>query len=265
MNPSAGFYVCGETVVLASRKTTKIAFPTITAAEIKDTGRGDFVSKAIALLQTTWFIVQCVARGVESIALTELELVTLALATLNWLMYYFWWDKPLGVKEPVRVYTVDMAPPKIDVDGEERLVSLTLDNVQYVKFMCKYSDSTRLLRKLPPFVQRLFLTPLKRLRSLAQHIIFAWHVAFHLFLLVIDYSASLQPLSRHYSATQSQFPGDKYLWFIYLPIYWFVILPFLFLFFSLMSIVDTDTIFSHNESMFPLSMLLEPARITCFS
>ena len=107
-------------------KTSEIAFPTITAAEIKDKGRGDFLSKAIAILQTTWFIMQCIVRGVEGIALTELELVTLALSTLNALMYYFWWDKPLGVMEQVRVYTVDMNPPKNVVDGGKRLVSMIL-------------------------------------------------------------------------------------------------------------------------------------------
>ena len=136
-------------------KTSEIAFPTITAAEIKDKGRGDFLSKAIAILQTTWFIAQCIARGVEGIALTELELVTLALATLNGLMYYFWWDKPLGVKEPVRVYTVDVDPPKKVVDGKERLVNMTLSTANCTKCSCvTCSNSTRLLWKLHPIFFR---------------------------------------------------------------------------------------------------------------
>ena len=105
-------------------ETPEIAFPVITAAEIRDRGRGDFLSKAIAILQSIWFIVQCIARGVEGLALTELELVTLALASLTGLMYYFWWDKPLGVMEPIRVYTVNMDPPKKIVDGEELRVSV---------------------------------------------------------------------------------------------------------------------------------------------
>ena len=105
-------------------ETQEIAFPVVTAAEIRDKGRGDFLSKAIAILQSIWFIVQCIARGVEGLALTELELVTLALASLTGLMYYFWWDKPLGVMEPIRVYTVDMGPPNKVVDGAEQLVSM---------------------------------------------------------------------------------------------------------------------------------------------
>ena len=105
-------------------ETSQIIFPVLTTAEILDKGRGDFLSKAIAILQSIWFIVQCIARGVEGLALTELELVTLALASLTGLMYYFWWDKPLGVMEPIRVYTVDMGPPNKVVDGAEQLVSM---------------------------------------------------------------------------------------------------------------------------------------------
>jgi len=55
-------------------------------------------------LQTTWFILQCIARGQQRLALTELELITLALASLNAITYAFWWHKPLGVQEPVRIY-----------------------------------------------------------------------------------------------------------------------------------------------------------------
>jgi len=106
-----------------------IAFPTITAAEIHDKARGDFLSKAIVILQSLWFIVQCIARGKQGLALTELELVTLALASLNGVMYYFWWDKPLGVKEPIKVYPSNVDPPKKVIHGEGRLVSLNMDSI----------------------------------------------------------------------------------------------------------------------------------------
>ena|SRR5438309_1047098 len=72
----------------------EIAFPTITAAEIHDKARGDFLSKTIVILQSLWFTVQCISRGKQGFALTELEVVTLALVSLNTVIYYFWWDKP---------------------------------------------------------------------------------------------------------------------------------------------------------------------------
>jgi len=79
-------------------------FPDITEADIQDRSKGDVLFKIITILQTTWFIIQCIARGQQHLALTELELVTLALASLNWATFAFWWYKPLGVQEPVRVY-----------------------------------------------------------------------------------------------------------------------------------------------------------------
>ena len=81
-----------------------IEIPRVTAAAIEDRSKGDALSKIIAILQTTWFIVQCIARGQQGLAVTELELVTLALASLNAATFAIWWDKPLGVQDPVKIF-----------------------------------------------------------------------------------------------------------------------------------------------------------------
>ncbi len=85
-------------------KDSNFEFPDITEADIQDRSKGDMLFKLIAILQTTWFIVQCIARGKQHLALTELELVTLALASLNAVTFAIWWHKPLGVQEPVKIY-----------------------------------------------------------------------------------------------------------------------------------------------------------------
>jgi len=108
---------------------SKISFPTITAAEIQDKARGDFLSKAIVILQSIWFIVQCIARGKQGLALTELELVTLALASLNGVMCYFWWDKPLGVKEPVKLYRKGREPAERVLKATDQVGSAMFPNV----------------------------------------------------------------------------------------------------------------------------------------
>jgi hypothetical protein len=86
------------------KKHPDIEIPAISAAYIKDRSKGDALSKIIAILQTTWFIAQCVARGQQRIALTELELITLALASLNAVTFAIWWHKPLEVRDPIKVY-----------------------------------------------------------------------------------------------------------------------------------------------------------------
>jgi hypothetical protein len=79
-------------------------FPRIAVEDIEDKSKGDFISKGLVLLQTGWFIAQCIARGSQGLPITELELVTVAFAVLNLVMYVLWWDKPLNVQRAVRVY-----------------------------------------------------------------------------------------------------------------------------------------------------------------
>ena len=54
-----------------------IDFPGITENEIRDKSKGDVLLKGLVVIQTGWFILQCIARGIEGLPLTGLELVTL--------------------------------------------------------------------------------------------------------------------------------------------------------------------------------------------
>ena len=78
--------------------------PRVTAADIQDRSKGDALSKMIALLQTKLFLLHSIARALKRLALTELELVTLALVILDVVIFVVWWHKPLGVQEPVKIY-----------------------------------------------------------------------------------------------------------------------------------------------------------------
>ncbi|KAI9509503.1 hypothetical protein F5148DRAFT_1282927 [Russula earlei] len=98
-------------------------FPRIAKEEIEDKSKGDAISKALVILQTGWFVVQCIARGVQGLPVTELELVTVAFATLNFVIYLLWWDKPLNVQRGVRVYKKRDADEPID-DGNMEATSL---------------------------------------------------------------------------------------------------------------------------------------------
>ena len=94
-----------------SNLNPEFSLPTLTDEEIEDRSKADALSKIIAVLQTTWFLVQCIARHHQQLALTELELVTLALASLNFATYVIWWYKPLDVKVPSRIYKAVAAAP----------------------------------------------------------------------------------------------------------------------------------------------------------
>lgn len=82
-----------------------IDFPTVTEEEIEDKSKGDALSKGITLLQITWFIIQIIARQQQNLAITQLELTTVALSSLNVAMYVFWWNKPLDLRCPFILQT----------------------------------------------------------------------------------------------------------------------------------------------------------------
>lgn len=103
-----------------------ICFPDITENEINDRSKGDALSKSIAFLQLTWFIIQIIARAAQGLDITELELTTAALAGLNSVMYIFWWSKPCDVRFPVVLRT----------KGAEQLLAKTSKATTW-----KYPDS----------------------------------------------------------------------------------------------------------------------------
>ncbi|KZP11718.1 hypothetical protein FIBSPDRAFT_837244 [Athelia psychrophila] len=87
--------------VLALVRSRSLVPPT--SGELGDRSKGDALSKTIAILQTFWFVAQCIARHVENLAITNLEIVTLAYTAITVAMYAAWWHKPLKVQYPVRV------------------------------------------------------------------------------------------------------------------------------------------------------------------
>jgi len=98
----------------------KITWPTITKEEIADRSKGDYLSKTIVLFQATWFVGQCIARGAYGLPVTELEVVTLAFASLTGVVYYLWWDKPLDVRCSIPVHLLDGRLGKIEEDIEKK-------------------------------------------------------------------------------------------------------------------------------------------------
>jgi hypothetical protein len=72
--------------------------------EIQDKSKTDWLAKTLVLLQTGWFVVQCIARGIAHLPLSELEVITLAYTIMNVGIYAAWWNKPRNVDRPVRVY-----------------------------------------------------------------------------------------------------------------------------------------------------------------
>ena len=79
-------------------------FTMLTKAEIEDRGKSDWLAKSLVLLQTSWFVIQCIAWGINHLPLTHLEIIMLAYAAMNFVIYIFWWYKPLNINRPVCMF-----------------------------------------------------------------------------------------------------------------------------------------------------------------
>ncbi|GJJ16224.1 hypothetical protein Clacol_010520 [Clathrus columnatus] len=85
--------------------------------EILDKSKRDWLAKAFAVAQTTWFVIQCIAREVQHLPLTEIELMTCAYALLSAVIYIFWWNKPFRVNFPIMVHSeIPHRPPELKLD-----------------------------------------------------------------------------------------------------------------------------------------------------
>ncbi|KAL9026356.1 MAG: hypothetical protein Q9196_004965 [Gyalolechia fulgens] len=77
-----------------------IAVPDITEKEIFDKSKADQITKTIACLQTGWFVTECIARAIQKLAISPLELCTCAFILCTVAVYFFWLYKPLNVTTP---------------------------------------------------------------------------------------------------------------------------------------------------------------------
>lgn len=85
-------------------ETEDIDFPDIAERDIKDKSKANILSSGLVIIQTVWFMLQCIERTIPSLLLTKLELVTMALAIYTVALYGIWWNKPLDVNCPVVVH-----------------------------------------------------------------------------------------------------------------------------------------------------------------
>ncbi|KUJ20689.1 uncharacterized protein LY89DRAFT_730707 [Mollisia scopiformis] len=66
--------------------------------DIKALSKRDPFTKLFAIVQSTWLVVQCIARASVGLPITQLELATIAFVFCGLVMYGLWWNKPYGVE-----------------------------------------------------------------------------------------------------------------------------------------------------------------------
>lgn len=127
----------------------------VTEEEIQDRAKGDSLAKAFVLLQTTWFVVQCIGRAAQHLPVTELEIVALAFITINLAIYVLWWKKPLNVERayPVR-RTKKSLPPTQPQQKRPLLKAIAWPLLVFVRISGAESDENKIVNganRVPTF------------------------------------------------------------------------------------------------------------------
>ena len=84
-------------------RTGIIPLPSVTAEDLNDRSKGDALVKGLAVLHIAWLVIQILSRGVERLAITQLEIMVLGFAACAIITYSLLWHKPQDVKLPVYI------------------------------------------------------------------------------------------------------------------------------------------------------------------
>jgi len=97
------------TLLEISRSSTKeddgpsFKLPPLTRDEIEDRSKSNDFAKLFTGIQIGWLVIQCIARGVNRLPVSPLEITTVAYALCTILAYFFWWHKPFDINIPTVV------------------------------------------------------------------------------------------------------------------------------------------------------------------
>lgn len=91
-----------EAIRYLARHDAKSLIP-LQKAVLQDPSKADGIAKIIPCLQALWFGLQCFSRVVEGLAISLLELNTLAHCVCTLFIYFFWWHKPYDVRVHVLI------------------------------------------------------------------------------------------------------------------------------------------------------------------
>ncbi|CAG8282203.1 unnamed protein product [Penicillium salamii] len=100
------FYLQPSDILMLRRERVISRLPEISEEEIQDRSKADGLMRIIAMVQIFWLCIQVITRAVAKLAVTQLEVATVAFAICAILIYILSWDKPKGVNIPTTLLNV---------------------------------------------------------------------------------------------------------------------------------------------------------------
>ncbi|KAK0207560.1 hypothetical protein IW262DRAFT_530385 [Armillaria fumosa] len=97
------------------RESWITALTEVTEEELDKRSKVDRFSKAIAIVEIFWFVLQCLARRIQYLPIIPVEMSALAFSILSIVLCVIWWYKPFGVQ----VHIVLPFRAKLDYAGHD--------------------------------------------------------------------------------------------------------------------------------------------------
>lgn len=104
--------------------------PDISEESILDKSKAHWLAKSILLIQALWFCANALARLIQGLSISLLEVTTFAHAFCTLITYALWWKKPLNVHEPT-VLNLWQSPsePEDSADNHRITTALALSTL----------------------------------------------------------------------------------------------------------------------------------------
>jgi hypothetical protein len=100
----------------------------VTEDWISDRSKADGFAKAISCAQAGWILFECIGRAKQGLPISTLEVTTVSYVACTFLMYTYWWYKPLNVSTVVEISEVSRLDVEEVCKGEDPGVTMDWRN-----------------------------------------------------------------------------------------------------------------------------------------
>ncbi|KAF6826177.1 hypothetical protein CPLU01_09825 [Colletotrichum plurivorum] len=118
----------------------------------------------ITVGQATWFVANCIARAVQGVHVTTIELTTLSFVVVTLATSYLWYHKPADVSSPIKLRCKASDPAARTRHYRTPLDFISRDEYVFSLLWQYYNDILRRLR-MPLFMRPMTAEPWDRIPS----------------------------------------------------------------------------------------------------
>ena len=114
------YHLVEDDIIKLRRQGALLRLPYISLKELQDRSKSDSFTRAIAVIQIFWTVIQICTRATRHLAISQLEIAVAAFAASAIAVYGLNWDKPKGVQVPITILQYKSKVP----DTISRVLSL---------------------------------------------------------------------------------------------------------------------------------------------